>query len=83
MPSSFVPPNGFAGFAQQTSAVQSLFRRKGGGGKRRRRAAAKKVARAGKRRVRRAAASGAKRFVKGSPAAKRHMAKLRKMRKRR
>lgn len=79
----FVPPNGFAGFAQQTSAVQSLYRKGRGGGsrKRRRKAAAKKVARAGKRRVKRAAAGKAKRFVKGSAAAKRHMAKLRKMRK--
>lgn len=81
----FIPPNGLAGFAQQTPAVQSLYSRRGrsgGGRKRRKKAAAAGAKRSVKRRVRRAAAGKAKRFVKGSAAAKRHMAKLRKMRKR-
>ena len=84
MPSQFIPPNGFAGFAQQTPAVQSIYRkgRNGGSGRKRRRKAAKKAAGTARRRVRRAAAGKAKRFTKGSAAAKRHMAKLRKMRKR-
>lgn len=77
----FIPANGFAGFAQQTPAVQALYR----GGRRkatrgRRRKTAKKAA-AAPRRKRRAAKSG-NRFTKGSAAAKRHMAKLRKMRRR-
>ena len=83
MPSQFIPPNGFAGFAQQTPAVQSIYRKsRSGGGGRRRRKAAKKAACTARRRGRRGAAGKAKRFTKGSAAAKRHMAKLRKMRKR-
>ena len=79
----FIPPNGLAGFAQQTPAVQSLYRKAGGGGARRRkRKSAKKVTRAGVRRVARKAKTRAgSKFTKGSAAAKRHMAKLRKMRK--
>jgi hypothetical protein len=80
----FIPPNGLAGFAQQTPAVQALYRRgrSGGSGRRRRKKVAGAVARGAKRRVKRAASSKAKRMVKGSAAAKRHMAKLRRMRKR-
>jgi len=74
----FIPPNGFAGWAQQTPAVQSLFRRSNGGRKRRK--TSRQVARAAPRKKRRAAA-GKARLVKGSAAAKRYMAKLRKMRK--
>lgn len=83
----FMPPNGYAGFAQQTPAVQALFRPSGARRARRkgRRAAA---ARAAPKR-RRAASSGKtrrggklKRLVKGSAAAKRYMAKIRRMRKR-
>lgn len=81
MAGTFMPPNGFAGLAQQTSAVQSLYRKGRGGSKRRRKSATKKVARTAKRRVRRAAAGKAKRLVKGSAAAKRYMSKIRKMRK--
>lgn len=76
----FIPPNGLAGFAQQTPAVQSLYRRRGGGGGTRRRK--KKAAGAVKRRAKRAGKRAAKKFVKGSAAAKRYMAKIRKMRKR-
>lgn len=76
---SFMPPNGFAGFAQQTSAVQSLYRRgkaAAGGSRRRRKKAAKKKA-APRRKARRVVAKGAR---KGSAAMKRKMARLRKMR---
>lgn len=88
----FIPPNGFAGHAQQTIATKALVskpkrrprtaKRKrvttsriGGPVKRRKRPVTRK-----KRVVRRAAKPA--RMVKGSVAAKRHMAKLRKMRKR-
>lgn len=79
----FMPPNGFAGFAQQTAAVQSLYRGRKGGRKRKKRASSSassprrrtKKKRAGARRA------GAK-LKKGSAAAKRYMAKIRKMRKR-
>lgn len=85
MPWRYPPPGGFAGFAEQTPANQSLLTRgghsgNGGGGGRRRR---KKKAAAPKRRKKRAS-SKAKRggkLKKGSPAAKARMAKLRKMRK--
>lgn len=81
-----IPIGGFAGFAQQTPAVQSLYRgasRSGAsrGGRRRR----KKTASAPrKRRAKRAGGGGRKlkRLKKGSAAAKRYMAKIRRMRKR-
>jgi len=80
---SFVPPNGLAGFAQQTAAAQALY---GGRGRssstRRRRKSTKKKARAAAPRKKRASGKRATKFTKGSAAAKRHMAKLRKMRKR-
>lgn len=81
MANQFIPPNGFAGFAQQTPAVQSAFLRRGRGGARRRR---KTAARSKLRRAVRAKGRNGKlkRLVKGSAAAKRHMAKLRRMRKR-
>lgn len=93
-----IPPGGFAGLGQQTPATQQLFGRAVAKKKRRgkkrpaRKRAAKKTAR--KRPVRaRGARSNTrrkvarkkkplKRMVKGSAAAKRHMAKLRRMRKR-
>lgn len=79
--SQFIPPNGFAGFAQQTPAVQALYRggRRAGSKRRRKRTTAKKAA---PRRRRRVAAKAGGKFTKGSAAARRHMAKLRKMRKR-
>lgn len=82
---SFVPPNGFFGFAQQTPAAQALYRRttKSSGGRRRKKKRAASVKRA--RRIpgksARRSTRGASKFTKGSAAAKRHMAKLRKMRK--
>jgi hypothetical protein len=89
-----VPPGGFAGFAQQTPATQALFQRAGRTGglrsaakrakRRKTRAAAapkrrRKTRAAAPRRARRAKSA---RMVKGSAAARRHMAKLRRMRKR-
>jgi hypothetical protein len=81
-----VPPGGFAGFAQQTAATQELFRRAGRLGgqatqrKRRRKTAKKKAVRAsGRRRTRRAGKPA--RLVKGSAAAKRYMASIRRKRK--
>lgn len=79
-----VPPGGFAGFAQQTPATQALFQRAGRkGGKRtqsKRRKAAKSAA--PKRRKKTAAKRGRPaRLVKGSAAAKRYMASIRRKRK--
>lgn len=74
-----VPPGGFAGFQQMTAASQrALFPSKSGTGQRRtsKRKRAK-PARVAKRRATRKAA----RLVKGSAAAKRYMAKIRRMRK--
>lgn len=82
MPGQFIPPNGFAGFAQQTSAVQSLYRSRRNGGSRKRRAKASPMRAKKKRAGKRASARGGKaRLVKGSAAAKRYMAKIRKKRK--
>lgn len=79
-----VPPGGFAGFAQQTPATQVLFQRAGRvGGKRsaakRRRRKAKAAPAARKRRKSTARPA---RLKKGSAAAKRYMASIRKRRKR-
>jgi len=79
-----VPPGGFAGFAQQTPATQALFQRSGRvGGKRsaakRRRKRAKTAKTATRKTARRRSARPA-RLVKGSPAAKRYMAKIRRKR---
>lgn len=73
----FIPPAGFAGLAQQTPAVQALYRGKRRNGKRRTSRKKKAVAAAPRRRK----AARGNRFTKGSAAAKAHMAKLRKMRK--
>lgn len=74
--SGFMPPNGFAGLAQQTPAVQALYSRgrrgKSTGIRRRRRAKVAKSTRARKRGKKKLA-----RLVKGSAAAKRYMAKIR------
>ena len=81
-----VPPGGMVGFGNQTPATQALWNQAAGkvngsrGGTRsakRRKAKAKAApARRRKRSAKR------KTLVKGSPAARRHMAKLRRMRKR-
>lgn len=82
-----VPPGGFAGFAQQTPATQAMFQRAGRIGgqttqrRRKRKSAKKKAVRAsGRRRTRRAGKKA--RLVKGSAAAKRYMASIRRKRKR-
>ena len=88
----FIPPGGFMGFAQQSVATKQLVQSAAGKGagrartkrrsppgpvKRRKRVTTRK------KRVVRRRRNGAKpaRLVKGSAAAKRHMAKLRRMRK--
>lgn len=79
---SFIPPNGFAGLAQQTPAVQSIYRRSTSGTTRRRkRPKSVKRARRIPGKAARRATRGASKLKKGSAAAKRHMAKLRRMRK--
>ncbi len=91
-----VPPGGFAGFAQQTPATQRLFsqaagRRGGQTTQRRRRRKAKAAAAMPRRRRRRSAAAAPRRrrssrrparLVKGSAAAKRYMASIRRKRRR-
>lgn len=78
-----VPPGGFAGNAQQTAATQQLFAKAVGakGGRttqrRRRKAKAKAAPRARKRK----ASRGRRKLVKGSAAAKRFMASIRRKRK--
>lgn len=82
-----VPPGGFAGFAQQTPATQAMFQRAGRVGgqrsatvrRRKRRATATTTTKRRKTARRR----NTVKLRKGSAAAKRHMAKLRRMRKRR
>lgn len=79
-PILFIPPGGFQGFAQQTIAVQALVSkptRRRGKKKTRKKRANKKTA---KRRPRTAARKSG-RLKKGSPEAKRRMAKLRAMQK--
>lgn len=78
-----IPPGGFAGYGQQTQATQAMFgnavkpktRRK----VRRKKVAKKRPVRRKKATTRRKKSAG-KRLVKGSAAAKRRMAQLRKMR---
>jgi len=80
-----IPPNGFAGFGQQSVATQQLV---GGALAKKTRRKRKKVTKkkTTRRTTRRKAATRKKRgrkparLVKGSAAAKRHMAKLRRMR---
>jgi len=89
-----VPGIGYAGLGQQTAAAQQVFRQAMGGrngrstGSRKRRKKAKRASATfrrprripGRSRTRRT--RGASKLVKGSAAAKRHMARLRRMRKR-
>lgn len=77
----FMPPNGFAGFAQQTAAVQSLYRRgRAGATGRRRKKKSTKSASSPKRRTKKKRAVAGK-LKKGSAAARAYMAKIRKKRK--
>lgn len=73
-----LPPGGFAGFAQQTPAAQRAMRIGGNGTGRRRKRRAKKVA--GARRRKRRSSKKPARLVKGSAAAKRYMASIRRKR---
>jgi hypothetical protein len=85
-----IPPNGFIGNFNQTPATQALVsrniggRRKGPARKRRKKTAKKKRSPARRKaaspRKRVARKKTGKRLVKGSAAAKRRMAQLRKMR---
>lgn len=81
-----VPPGGFAGNAQQTGATQLLFAKatgaRGGRTTQRRRRKAKASKRRASPSKRKARKTGKKaRLVKGSPAAKRYMASIRRKRK--
>lgn len=83
-----VPPGGFAGFAQQSPATQTLFQRAGRiGGQTTQRRRRKRKANGTAKRARSSRANSPRkprraRLVKGSAAAKRHMARLRAKRKR-
>lgn len=82
-----VPPGGFAGFSQQTPAVQALLRKKTTRKKRKKTKTTRRpgVGARGKastnRRPAKKTRSPKGRLKKGSPAAKKRMAQLRKMRK--
>ena len=82
-----VPPGGVVGFGNQTPATQALWNQAAGkvngsrGGKRSAKRRKAKAKAAPKRRRRTRTAKKA-RMVKGSAAARRHMAKLRRMRRR-
>ncbi len=83
----FIPPNGFTGAGQQTQAAQLTgmrMPRATNGTRRKRKSAAVRAParRAMAKASRRANGKKGGKFVKGSAAAKRHMAKLRRMRKR-
>lgn len=88
----FIPPGGFQGFAEQSIAVKALVssglkpaRRKARTRKkpvRRKKTTTRRKRAAPVRRRRATVRKKPQRMVKGSAAAKRHMAKLRKMRKR-
>lgn len=85
-----VPGIGYAGLGQQTAAAQQVFRQAMGGAKsagtRRTRRSARSTPKRSRRTTRKASSSRSRskaaKFVKGSVAARRHMAKLRKMRRR-
>lgn len=75
----YIPPGGVAGFAQMAPASRiALTKGTNGGGARRRRAKKAKPTR--RKRVKASGRRGRKRLVKGSAAAKRFMANLRKRR---
>lgn len=88
VPNIIIPPGGFIGFGQQTAATQALFQRAGRIGgmrsaakrRKRKKTASGKVSRRAPQRRRRSSARPA-RLVKGSAAAKRYMARIRRKRK--
>lgn len=76
----FVPPGGFAGFSGMTAASKAamgMIRRAAGGRKRKKR----KSKKTGAKRKKRASKRKGRKLVKGSAAAKRFMANLRRKRK--
>ena len=85
-----VPGIGYAGLGQQTAAAQQVFRQAMGGARttrssssssrRKRPKTVRRARRIPGKSARRATRGRSNRFTKGSAAAKRHMAKLRKMR---
>lgn len=75
----FIPPNGLAGFAQQTPAVQALYRRRGTGKRKKR--ASSSASSSPKRRTKKKRAGARGKLKKGSAAAKRYMASIRRKRK--
>jgi hypothetical protein len=77
----YIPPNGFGGQGQQTTANQLVGTRPARSGvtRRRRRKVAKRAA---PRRRKRTSSKRPARLVKGSAAAKRYMASIRRKRKR-
>ena len=81
----FVPPGGFMGFVQQSVATQALIQGQGRRKTKKKRATKKRAAKKSPRRKTTPRKTGAKkkpaRMVKGSAAAKRHMKKIRNMRK--
>lgn len=85
----FVPPGGFMGFAQQTPATHALLSRRSGttrGTAKKKRGPKKKSGSRSSTRTKTASkrrSGKAAHMVKGSPAAKRHMKKLRGMQKKR
>ena len=88
MSNLIVPPGGFAGFAQQTPATQAMFQRAGRKGglrsaARRRKRKSKTTAKRATRRAspKRKSTRRKARLVKGSAAAKRYMASIRRKRK--
>lgn len=78
----FIPPGGFVGWANQTPATQAMLGRRGASAKRRSRTKSQNARPRRKKAAARRARKAGGRFTKGSAAAKRHMAKLRRMRKR-
>ncbi len=79
---TYVPPNGFIGAGQQTMATQMIGARPAGNGPRRRKRKTAKKRAPMKRAKRARSTKRPARLVKGSAAAKRYMASIRRKRKR-
>lgn len=79
----FIPPGGMTGFSQMTPASQLALTRGARGTRTRstKRRKSRKVKKTRTKRRKSAKRGKAKRFVKGSAAAKRYMAKIRRKRK--
>ena len=83
MATPFVPPGGFAGFAQQTPAVQAMLAKTPRKKARKKKKPATGARSAPKKKAtpRKSTAKKGGRLKKGSPEAKRRMAQIRKLRK--